>query len=33
MMNRLPVVYAGLLLFCLLVWGAVYVAVGGPLPR
>jgi hypothetical protein len=32
-MSRLPLVYAALLLFLLLVWGLVYLAARGPLPR
>jgi hypothetical protein len=32
-MSRLTVIYAGLLLFLLLVWSLVYLAAGEPLPR
>ena len=33
MMTRLPLVYAALLFFLLLVWALVYLAAGWPLPR
>ena len=32
-MSRLRIVYAGLVLFLMIFWGSVYVAVGGPVPR
>jgi hypothetical protein len=32
-MSRVTFIYVGALLFCLAVWAAVYVALGGALPR
>jgi hypothetical protein len=32
-MKELWLIYAGSVFLCVLVWAALYVAVGGPLPR